>query len=374
MKGEILFSIQTFMGARLLQHMSDAGICVHDVSAPDEHTLNVWIPARDEKAFLTLMESFHLPCRLVSVRGRAKIIRSLKKHAVLTAGIFAGIFLVYMLSLRVWRIDLDQPPDGMRESLERISVSEGMKKSCVDVNALSRQLEAEYPEYAHIGVRLSGVVLKIVCVKAEAAPEVYDIGNSRSLVAKTDGVIEKIDVFAGRALVKPGDTVFKGDLLILGEERAGKNGETTTVRAQGSVIARVWTKGESKVSRVFSKTVPTGRISVVSEIRAPYFTKTLSGENPFDVYDQKDRVFEIGGLFFPVKLVKTEYYEMKTENASITEDAAKQIAFENALAAALQKAPEGAEEARRWVEYKDYGNTIACTAVVEWTMDIAADG
>ncbi len=371
LKGEIQYSVQTFMGARLLAHISDAGICVIDVSMPDDHTLNVWISERDKKAFLKLMDSFHLPCACGCVRGRAKIRKSLKAHGILLAGLIAGVMTIYLLSLRVLVIDIQNPPEAIGETLDRLSISEGIRKSDVDVNALSRQLEAAYPDYAHIGVRLSGVVLKINCVKAESPPGVYDIGDARNLVAKMDGVVQNIDVFAGTALVKPGDAVFKGDILILGQERAGKDGSVTYVRAEGKVTARIWTKGESAASMNFSKNVPTGRTSVVTKIKTPFFEKTLSGENAFSLFETEESQTELIGLFLPVKLIKTTYIEMKEESFFIEKDKAQTIAFENALLNALQKAPIGAKETRRWAEYKNQDeNTVACTAIVEWTMDI----
>ena len=185
MKGEIQYSVQTFMGARLLEHMNEAGISVNDISMPDLHTLVIWIAQRDEKAFLKLMDSFHLACACVCVRGRAKIRKTLKAHFALAAGLLAGMILVYLLSLRVWLIDLNNPPESMNAFIRSLNVSAGVKKSSVDVNALSRQLEAAYPDYAHIGVRISGVVLKINCVKAESPPGVYDIENTRNLVPRT---------------------------------------------------------------------------------------------------------------------------------------------------------------------------------------------
>lgn len=372
MKGEILFEIQTFMGVKLLKHAALEGICVRDVSAPDEHTLRVWVRAEDEKAFRALIERFSLPYAVVLVRGRARIRKILKAHTALIIGLTAGILLVYMMSLRIWLIDIEGAGNDLRGSLAGAGVSVGHRKSLVDVSAVSRLLEAEYPEYAHIGVKISGVVLKIDCVKAETAPDVYDITKTRSLVAKADGVIVDINVFAGQAQVKSGDTVFKGDILILGEERAGKDGEITPVRAEGSVTARVWTKGESAVRLMYETKVRTGKTSAVTVLETPFFTRTLAGENPFDLYDTERRESSLVGLFMPVRLVRYDHFELRYENASIGEEEAQKITYENALVKARTDAPAGAEELRCWKEYKRKNeNTIACTAVVEWIMDIA---
>lgn len=372
MKGEILFEIQTFMGVKLLEHAAGKGICVRDVSQPDAHTLRAWVCLKDEKAFRALIEEFSLPYRVSVVRGRARIRQILRAHLALIPGLLAGITLVYMLSLHIWLIDIHGAGEDMKKSLSSANVFVGRRKSLVDVNAVSRLLQAEYPQYAHIGVKISGVVLKIDCVKAENAPEVYDITKARSLVAKTDGVIVDINVFAGQAQVKSGDTVFKGDILILGEERAGKDGEVTPVRAEGSVTARVWTKGESSVSLINEIKVRTGKTSVLTEIRTPFFSRKLAGENPFEMYETNVQELKLVGLFVPVSLVRHEYFELQYENTSISEENARKNALEIALIKARADAPEGAEEIRRWNEYKFLEeNSIACTAVVEWIMNIA---
>ncbi|MBR3927953.1 MAG: sporulation protein YqfD [Clostridia bacterium] len=370
--GEILFSIDTFMGAKLLSHAAENGVCVHDVSAPNEHTLNVWVSGRDEKNFRTLIEKYSLPYKVIAVRGRARALRSLRSHAFLAAGLIIGIALIYILSLRIWFLDVSGAGSEIRESLYRAGVSVGCRKSGVDVSAVSRLLEAENPEFAHIGVKISGVALKINCVKAESAPGVFDITKTRDLTAKADGVIVDINVFAGQAKVKSGDTVLKGDILILGQERAGRDGEVSFVRAEGTVTARVWTKGESAVNLVIEKQVRTGRAETTTEIQTPFFTRKLAGENPFHAFEAQARESKLVGLFVPIRLIHTTFYELKTENAFIDKDAAEKTAFESALAKARKNAPEGAAELRHWADFKKQDeNTIVCTAVVEWIMDIA---
>jgi hypothetical protein len=61
--------------------------------------------------------------------------------------------------------------------------------------------------------------------------------SSSNIVAKRDSVIEEITVKKGNSAVKTGDTVTKGDLLILGALAGAKEGEFC--RAEGQVIGRV---------------------------------------------------------------------------------------------------------------------------------------
>ncbi len=72
-------------------------------------------------------------------------------------------------------------------------------------------------------------------------------------MASCDCVIEEITVSSGVAMVKPGDTVRRGDLLICGvlPESAGGG----FCAAEGSVIGRVGDRVTASVSREYEKTV-----------------------------------------------------------------------------------------------------------------------
>lgn len=372
MTGEIRFSIQTQMGAKILSYARDAGICLFDIAC-EEDFLCVWINSRDEKAFRELLDKYCLFYKITSFRGMKRIKRALRARLVLIVGLASSILLLYLFSLRIWVIDVGGEYAYIRESAKAIGIFPGIRKKDVDVFSVSRELEALHLDFAHIGVKLSGVVLKITPVKADAGPEVFDISAGRDVVAVSSGIVESIDVFSGTAAVRPGDVVFEGDILIYGYERADKDGATTPVSARGEVIAKVWTEGTAEIPTEVVSSCQTGRTSRIYTLKTPVYEKVLSGENPFENSRIQTTEISIIGLFVPVKIQKTTCFELGYRYLSLDTDIVKKAAYFSSLSKARSLAPEGAKEVRHWTDFAaaDGSGAVACRAVVEYRMDIS---
>ena len=372
MTGEIQFSIQTLMPQRLLTHAAQRGITALDIYADTPGTITLWTMEKDKKALEELLDSFSLSYTITSVRGKALLKRRLKRHITLAAGLILGLCLIYLASLRIWVIDITGAPADMMKDVVRIGVRPGTPKSRVDVNAVSQQLKAVYQQYSHIGVKLSGVVMKISCVKAEKAPDVYNADAAGNVVAKCGGVIVSVDVYHGQAAVKPGDTVFEGDILIYGTERADRDGTTVPVNASGRVIARVWTQAEARISACVHEKVRTGRTSSKITFETPFFTRELSGENAFSLYEEDAQTTPVVGLFFPVRRIRTTYFECEYRYIYPDRDMLMKAAGESALSKARVAALPGAKETAAWSDFsKSTDSTIAAQAVVEYHMEIS---
>lgn len=120
---------------------------------------------------------------------------------------------------------------ALRARLAEIGIHAGVARGSVDPELLALEMRALSPEYSFIGVRLQGVRLLLEASKENAAPETFDIDDPRDLVASCAGVVVSVNVRAGEACVKAGDTVVKGQTLIRGAERIGKEERASRRRA-----------------------------------------------------------------------------------------------------------------------------------------------
>ena len=71
--------------------------------------------------------------------------------------------------------------------------------------------------------------------------------NLSAIVAAQSGIIVRISAESGTPQVTAGQAVRKGQVLIRGQERTGGGG-TQLCRAQGEIIARVFVRGDARVS------------------------------------------------------------------------------------------------------------------------------
>jgi len=105
--------------------------------------------------------------------------------------------------------------------LEENEVREGMWQKNLDIEALEKQIRRTFPTVIWTSVRLDGTKL-IVSVKeneSSAVPAENEIREvtGADLVSEYDGTIISIVVRSGVPLVKAGDTVEKGMLLVDGK-------------------------------------------------------------------------------------------------------------------------------------------------------------
>ena len=371
--GRVRYIVRTAMAEKLISRASEEGVRFEYLSRPDARTLDAWVNAADGRAFSALLDGLSIEYRVAGAEGFARLARFLRRRVALIPSAAAAVAVVIALSMRIWVVSVSGAGDeaAVRRVLGDLGVRPGARKSAVDVSALSRQLEAALPEYAFFGVKASGVYLLVDARAADEAPQVYERADARDLVADADGVVLRVNTAAGRALVKPGDTVRKGDVLIAGEERVSASGDTRRVRAQGSVTARLWTEGFSRFPLAREEKTRTGRVSQRVTLVTPFFEKCLSGADAFEDCETERETMAVVGLFLPAKLVRETRYECgrttKEEDVRALEAAAKA----RAVACARACAPDGAREADMFCECETRGGELRVRCAIEWEKEIA---
>ena len=236
--------------------------------------------------------------------GAGRAAEWLRRRWLFTAAaVMAGLCLL-AASQVVWRIEI---VDGgsysadIREALVELGVEAPMLRSQVEIGELRDALEWRYPRIAWFECGLRGSVLTIrpeigVLPRTDTG---YD--GSCDVVAARDGIVHTIVTRAGTPVVKAGDIVQAGDVLIRGEERTSE-GQVRAVAARGSVIARVWEGTSIRMPATETVTVYTGQSETVWTLRTPWFDLWPIGESAYAQYDAAVSETKLCGIFIPVTL------------------------------------------------------------------------
>ena len=252
------------------------------------------------------------------------------------AAMIVGIAL-YAASQVIWQIEITGAgaySADIRAALAEMGITAPMLRSSINLGELRDELEWRYPRLAWFECGWRGAAL-IISPAEGVLPLVDQREDVCNIVASRDGLVHTIVTKAGTPVVKPGDVVGKGDVLIRGEERTA-NGEIRPVAAQGSVIARVWTAAAVEMPVFETITNYTGRTESVWTIRTPWFDFWPLKASSFDQYDTAVSEMAFGGIFLPVKLHME--MRMEAEITSLRRDQAELKADANA--AALRKLHE----------------------------------
>lgn len=145
-----------------------------------------------------------------------------RKRKLFFLGAILCIVIIYALSLFVWNIDIDgnlsRTDEVILEFLETKDVYHGMLKQKLDCEQIVKDIRKEFDDIIWVSASIEGTRL-IIQVKENTdtfTESVEEETAPTNIIAKKDGIITEIITRNGVPLVKAGDSVKTGDVLVSG--------------------------------------------------------------------------------------------------------------------------------------------------------------
>lgn len=149
------------------------------------------------------------------------LLQKFKKRKGGLAGILIGIFLLYQCTQHIWYIDVQGGFLHTRQQIVQVLKNEmqvygGVGREKVDCTELEKKLRLLYNEIGWVSVEKKGCNLYIKLNESTMPIQVEKPETPSHIIAEKDGVIRSVEVVSGIAMVKNGDNVKAGDILISG--------------------------------------------------------------------------------------------------------------------------------------------------------------
>jgi similar to stage IV sporulation protein len=148
--------------------------------------------------------------------------------------------------------------------LRQYGVKPGVYGPSIDRRELANQMLLGMRELSFFSLNLHGTRAEVIVRERAPKPELVDESKPTNVVSTATGIITNLEVRKGDPLVKKGDTVMEGEILISGlidiQEAAYSNADlgTSLVHAQGRVDARTWRTLKAKIPLLAQVKQPTG--------------------------------------------------------------------------------------------------------------------
>ncbi|NLO99907.1 MAG: sporulation protein YqfD [Clostridiaceae bacterium] len=304
-----------------------------------------------------------------------------KRRKGFKLGLFIFSALLILSVSIIWDIEIiGCKPEMIPQVMNVLNVDNigrGSFKYKLNPKDIATKLVLNVDQIAWAGVEIKGVKLFITIKDSIEPPVLIKNDESFNIVAQRDGFVKSMEVYAGNALIKEGETVKKGQVLVSGKLES-KNPEfgTRDVHALGRIIARTWYENSLPVSMIYTQRLKTGKIHKTVYIRFLDRRFKVSGGNlPYEMYETETVEKLITGPFglkLPIGLTIDNSYEIVEKQVDLTLDEAIAVAVETAKEELRKLMPEDCIVIDEIVKHYDgENNTKYIQVVFECEEDIA---
>lgn len=336
-KGYVIISIKGYNIERLINKAVRSGITIKSVTR-DKNKATLTIDPTDFKTFCIFAKSYDCKIHISHKNGLFRTLTFAKRNIPYIVGIFVAILFMFAMTQRVWTINIDGVNNlnkaDIINSCHKMGLYEGCNKNKPDYKQIAENIKLEYKTISWINISLKGSVvhIKLSEERPKSTVEVSKNSSASAIVSLVDAQISYIVTNNGTPLVKKGDVVKSGDVLISPQLKPSGNEETPVtdlVNARGSV--------RGIVKRTYGYTIPfkqnnkkyTDNIETIYGIKI--FDKTFmpKANNKFKLKDSSETIKHINlgkGCPLPIYIYKETHKEYILIPVKIDEKTAKKLA------------------------------------------------
>lgn len=311
-KGIITIEIQSHIPEKFINLLWKNEIEIKNISKKNITTMSMDINLKDFDIINNIAKRTKTKIKVLNRRGITFLFIKVRKRVALVFGFFLFLLIIYYLSTFIWRIDIhtenNLSPYEIRQKLISYGITPGIKKSKIDVYKLQKKVIDTSDNIMYFKARIEGSRLIINAIEKTSPPDIIKEDEPCDLVAKKDGQIVWVYTTAGTSVVKKGDIVKTGQILVKGVQ--GKEGSKYEVHAKGEVIAKTFYEEIKEVPVKGTKKERTGE--KINNFYIEILGKKIYLKNTLNKFKSYDKIVENKGF-----IKKEIFYEVKEINYSL---------------------------------------------------------
>jgi len=241
-KGLLTLQIETLMPEKFINLLWSNGVYIKKIKKRNIASLIMEVNLKDYEKIKEISNKTRSKIKIIDRKGIIFSFIRYKKRTAFFIGSLSFVVILYFLSTFIWEIKIvtehNVSPYEIREQLKSIDVIVGTNKNKLDLKKIETSIINNNENIMWVKVRTEGSRLRVDISERTIPPTIEQDNRPCNLIAKKDGQILRVYTNAGTSMIKPGDIVKAGQLLVKGEQ--GKEGSINQVHAEGSVIAKTY--------------------------------------------------------------------------------------------------------------------------------------
>ncbi|MDR0930538.1 MAG: sporulation protein YqfD [Clostridiales bacterium] len=328
-RGYVRLNIDGFFLERFLNIASHHNIFVWNIKRLGAQRISICVSNSGFQSLQEIADKTDSTVSVISHHGLHHLMQKYRGRTSFAIGGVLFIIAILVTSMFIWQVKIDY--DGTRiphETLQQAAISSGAKVGIwrfgLQNDKIANQIMLNVPEVAWVGVTIDGTCINIQARERIPAPLIVDEKTCHSYTASKPGVIDSIVVRQGSQLVKKGDSVSAGQLLVSGVIDSPTVG-TRYVASDAIISAHTWNKLSAVIpDTIEDKTRAGGTKSKHTlQLFNWYIPLYISDKVDFAEYERDNKLIQahIGEkLYLPFWLHYDKFYNIETTYTPISRD------------------------------------------------------
>ena len=335
--GYVNITVEGYYIEKFINICTNKNIMLWNLKRENSIVLRASIHISDFKLLKRICKDTRCKVKIEKKKGFPFVIKKYKKRKVFIGLLIAIIFIIIGLSNFIWNIEVEGLETISKQDILNLAETEGLAvgkfKGKIDTKEVINKIRLERDDIAWVGIDVKGTNAIIKVVEADKKPEIVDEDDYCNIVADKDAIIRKVSAQNGTPLVKEGDVVKKGDIIIEGVFRGKYTGDRY-VHAQGEVQAEVWYTSTQRVELQEVQKKETGEQETKYSVKLNNFHinfhKSIPKFEKYDTIETGKKLKLFSNFYLPIELVEYTYKEYEEVVVIHSIEEAKQIGIDRA--------------------------------------------
>ena len=266
--------------------------------------------------------------------GLSHTLSLLKYRIGLPVAVVLCFVMHFLFTGILWKINVvgneEVPEKEIRSQLYSLGIREGSVIRNINIPKLTMEYMLRDDRFSFVHLNINGTSGTFKVAERVKPPKTPDKKEVCNIVAKCDGIIERLDVYSGGREVENGQTVVKGQLLISSFFETRLSGHLLK-RAKGTALAKTFPVYEMHIPKKYIKENGNTRLFEKRYFSVLGISVPIDGLNvsldtkSFDTETVKKRLTLFGYIDTPVFLCTEKYTVNETEEKKRTQENARAL-------------------------------------------------
>jgi similar to stage IV sporulation protein len=334
--GTLRVSIRGSGCERFLNLVHGEKFNIFDVCRDDDGCVTFGIDRKNFRRLRPLVRKSHVKIHIQKKLGLPQRTRNYRHRFGLILGVIIIVVSLYISSLFIWDVQVSGCESISEQEVLTVLSENGFTAGGLKRKYNIREIENNFLKHndkiSWISINIKGTTAFVEVREKSEKPELIDASEPCSIYAARDGVIASVSDYMGYSLVKPGDTVTAGDLIVTGDY-TDKYGTQYKLHSYAKVMAYTTHTKTVTVPLKASEHVRTGNFKNKYSLKLIRFSVPLyfNGKILYNNYDvtKSEKFLRLTDNFvLPISICKTTYTEIENFEYTKSKETALYDAYE----------------------------------------------